>query len=191
LQDLKKEEEKLREKHKRLKNSLQETVFKSFSEKAKPDTHQLHLKQTKAALTKQKDYDKAMEYEQKIKAYSSQLQAKHEEQKNQKLQIESERLEKNFQRDLENFHKRKKLDIFEFERKRQKELEFLNKRYKNTSNDLLLSQKTLKRRLSENEKIVKQGKPNSPSVDIKADVSAEKSQTVEDSTLSQVNLEST
>lgn len=101
--------------------------------------------------------------------------------------IETERLEKTQQRDLENFQKRKKLDIFEFERRKQKELEFLNKRYKNTANDLLLSQKTLKRRLSENEKKITQVKPSSPMLDEKSSSIKEISHTNEDSTPSQVN----
>lgn len=164
FQDLKKQEEKIKDKYKEEKKKLKENVFKTFKSVPKPDQEYLKLKQVKSALIKQKEYDKAVEYDQKLKSYAVKQQVKHEEIKNTKLEIQGERLEKNLARDLENFDKKKKLEIFEFQRKREKEFGYLEKRYKNTSNDLLLSQKTLKRRISESEKFVNQSfvKENPP-----------------------------
>ena len=168
FQDLRKEEEKLKEKYKEEKKNLKEKVYKSFKPKPKPDQEYLKLKQVKSALIKQKEYDKAVEYDQKLKSYAAKQQVKFEEIKNNKVELEAERLEKSLQRDLENFDKRKKLEIFEFQRKREKEFGHLEKRYKNTSNHLLLSQKTLKRRISESEKLVNQScaKANSPQAEL-------------------------
>lgn len=190
LQDLKKEEEKIREKYKEEKKNLKEKVFKAFPAKPKPDQHYLKLKQVKAALIKQKEYDKAVEYDQKLKTYAAQQQVKHEEIKNNKLELETEKLDKNLQRDLENFDKRKKLEIFEFQRKKDKDFGFIEKRHKNTSKDLLLSQKTLKKRFSESEKLVNEScaKINPIETKIeKVEESNEKSLNCDETSPSQVN----
>jgi hypothetical protein len=148
MEDLQKEEEKIKTRQKEEKTKAKEELLKNFPQKPKPDPKFLELRQLKYALLKSKQYEKAYEIEQQMKNHESQRQEKWEKKKNDKVEFEMEKLEKGFLKELEGFNKKKTLELFEFERKKNKEYDHLIKRYKNTANDIVLSQKTLKRRLS-------------------------------------------
>lgn len=148
MEDLQKEEEKIKSKQKEEKTKAKEELLKSLPQKAKPDPKFLQLKQLKYALMKSKQYEKAYEVEQQMKDNETQRQQKWEDTKNEKIALEMEKLEKAFKKELVGFNKKKNLELFEFERKKTMEFNHSTKRYKNTSSDMALSQKTLKHRLS-------------------------------------------
>ena len=147
VNDLNQEEKALKTKIFEESKKEKEEVKESIPSKAKPDLSYLNLKKAFENLIKQKQYEKAVEIEKKLKKVEKLNQQKWDDQKNERIKIQIERLEKVRKRNLSNFLKKKELALFEFERNKIKEYEKLIKRYKNTVSDVVLSQKTLKTRL--------------------------------------------